>query len=101
MNIETYRKDLGILVEDKINEAISLMPPQYLFRNDKDLKLYIPKIAIEYLLEHLSDTVNVKYEKANLKFRGYDIIEGYEFCIVFVHESYPIYNNNSLIKVKL
>lgn len=105
MDIESYKKELGEVVEQKINQAISQMTPKLCYGDLCDLKLYIPKIAIDYLIENFRSKFKIDAEiKSGTinRYRGYEIVEGYELAIIFVHKDYALYQAPELIsRVKL
>lgn len=101
--MDNYRIELGRKVEQKINQAINDMLPQFIFQEPNKLKLYIPKMAMDYLNEYLKSISTFTYsDKKGVvnKYKGYEIIEGYELAIVFVHSDYVLYRQG-MVKVDL
>jgi len=96
MDIQDYEIDLGKIVESKINKAIENAHP--LLYLDHKCKLYVPKIAINYLNKYWKSMSYFNYDNNRLmKYKGYDVIIGYELSIIFVHDDYPIYRKPELI----
>lgn len=101
MEIEQYRIDLGKQVQNAMEKAIENMHPKYIYGSESDVKFYIPKIALGYLNDYLSSQ---PYNMPNGidRYRGYEIIEGYELMVILVHNSYPTHNDpQSISKIKI
>jgi hypothetical protein len=105
MEIEQYQIDLGKQVEMAMNKAIDQMHPKYILGEQSDIKFYIPKIAMYYLLIYFKHTLKEMNHIVNsgiITYRGYKITEGYELMVILVHNSYPIHNDpQSISKVKI
>lgn len=92
---------------NKLEECINNENPFILYEQPDKCNLFLPKIAIDNLINHFNENISKpnfnKFKIGNtLKYRGINVLLGYELAIVLAHEDCYLHPESNLIyKVNL
>lgn len=65
----------GRYIQDKIEEAFYKASPSLLIRNENHIKIYLPRIAIQKLIEYFNTLVIHYFDnKGIIKYRGIQVV---------------------------
>ncbi len=93
--------DIGKHIQTKINECIRTMHPKFIHQSPNKLTLYMPKIAIENLINYYNASMNIRHIGDTLKYNGFNIVQGYEMAIILAHEDAAIFGDECISRVNL
>ncbi|MES2382484.1 MAG: hypothetical protein V4538_15660 [Bacteroidota bacterium] len=83
--------DIENTIERKINECIDTANPIMIYKDSNKCVLYIPKFAIQHLINKINRLNLTEFKNETLKYRGINVLCGYELAIVLAHEDSPFH----------